>query len=186
MGNTTRLVASLFMLAFWMVAYAQDNEVTGDSKKKYELCPEFTLRGSLGFFNGDHRISGAVNINGKRSVGLMLGHHLCYLDHVPADIDAIVTTLFYRRYFHLGKRKICAFYIDAYAGVSWIYKVTGNRYEVDETGETKPIVDSEPGDVVPILGLQPGFRVRCYKNLHIFLGPSIATDLIGAHIGIGF
>ncbi len=185
MKNTTRVVVCFSMLIFATLTYAQNNEVTDVAKKKYELRPEFTLRGSLGFFNGDHRISGAVNINGKRSVGLMLGHHLCYLDHVPADIDAIVTTLFYRRYFHLGKRKICAFYIDAYAGVGWIYKVTGNRYEVDETGEMKPIVDSEPGDAELILGLQPGFRVRCYKNFHIFLGPSIATDCIGVHLGIG-
>jgi hypothetical protein len=28
--------------------------------------------------------------------------------------------------------------------------------------------------------------VRCYKNLHLFLGPTIATDCIGAHLGIGF
>ena len=187
MRSTVRLVASLFMLTFWATIYAQNNEVAGETKKKYELRPEFTLRGSLGLFNSDHRISGGVNINGKRTAGLMLGHHHTYYDHVPGDLDAIVTALFYRRYFHLGKRKICAFYIDAYAGAGWIYKVTGNRYEViNEEGEERLMIDEEPGDVVPILGLQPGFRVRCYKNLHIFLGPSIATDLIGAHIGIGF
>ena len=28
--------------------------------------------------------------------------------------------------------------------------------------------------------------VRCYKNLHLFLGPTIATDCFGLHLGIGF
>ena len=31
-----------------------------------------------------------------------------------------------------------------------------------------------------------GIRVRCYKNLHLFMGPTIATDCIGLHLGIGF
>ena len=28
--------------------------------------------------------------------------------------------------------------------------------------------------------------VRFYKNLHLFLGPTIATDCLGLHLGIGF
>ena len=30
-----------------------------------------------------------------------------------------------------------------------------------------------------ITGWQPGIRVRCYKNLHLFLGPTNATDFLG-------
>ncbi len=30
------------------------------------------------------------------------------------------------------------------------------------------------------------YRIRYYKNLHIFLGPSIATDSLGVHLDIGF
>ena len=53
-------------------------------------------------------------------------------------------------------------------------------------GATPELTKYTPaGDAELILGLQPGFRVRCYKNFHIFLGPSIATDCIGVHLGIG-
>lgn len=180
MKHSSRFFTCLFMFIFTVAAYAQENEAAVAKEKKYELRPEFTLRGSLGLFNSDHRISGGVNINGKRTAGLMLGHHYTYYDHVPGDLDAIITALFYRRYFHLGKRKICAFYVDAYAGVGVVYKVTGNEYREDGT----PII-AEPGEVIPIFGLQPGFRIRCYRNLHLFFGPSIATDCIGVHIGIG-
>ena len=30
------------------------------------------------------------------------------------------------------------------------------------------------------------YWVRFYKNLHLFLGPTIATDCLGLHLGIGF
>ena len=187
MRNITRFAACLLMLAATATVNAQENNAADAVEKKYDLRPEFTLRGSLGFFNSDHRVSGGVCINGKRTAGLMIGHHNSYIDHAPADIDAIVTTLFYRRYFHLGKRKICAFYLDAYAGAAWVYKVTGTRYEIiNEEGDIRPIIDEEPGYAVPVFGLQPGFRVRFYRNIHLFLGPSIATDCIGVHIGIGF
>lgn len=187
MRNITRFAACLLMLAATATVHAQENNAADAVEKKYDLRPEFTLRGSLGFFNSDHRISGGVCINGKRTFGIMLGQHSTYLDHVPGDIYSIITSLYYRNYYHLGKRKICAFYLDAYAGAAWVYKVIGNSYEINyETGQKEPSIKTKPGDAVFIAGLQPGFRVRCYHNLHLFFGPSIATDCIGVHIGIGF
>jgi hypothetical protein len=182
MKNTSRFLTALFfMLASAGIVYAQEN-----AEKKYDLRPEFTLRGTLGFFNSNHRVTGGVSINGKSTVGLMLGHHESYRDDIPCDIHLINTALYCRRYFHLGKQKRFAFYIDAYAGAGWVYKVNGNRYETNhETGKEEPLIETKPGDVFFIAGLQPGFRVRCYRNLHIFIGPSIGTDCIGAHIGIG-
>ena len=187
MRNVTKIVTCLLMLAATATVNAQENKAADAVEKKYDLRPEFTLRGSLGFFNSDHRVSGGVCINNKRTFGIMLGQHSTYLDHVPGDIYSIITSLYYRNYYHLGKRKICAFYLDAYAGAAWVYKVTGTRYEIiNEEGDIRPIIDEEPGDAIPVFGLQPGFRVRFYRNIHLFLGPSIATDCIGVHIGIGF
>ena len=48
------------------------------------------------------------------------------------------------------------------------------------------MIDQKAGDVVPVLGLQPGLMIRLYRNMHISLGPSIATDCVGVHFGIGF
>lgn len=33
---------------------------------------------------------------------------------------------------------------------------------------------------------QPGIRFRFWKNLHLFLGPTISTNTIGIHLGVGF
>ena len=51
---------------------------------------------------------------------------------------------------------------------------------------TKGIHYAHKSDVLFVGGWQPGIRVRCYKNLHIFLGPTLATDCLGLHLGIGF
>ena len=183
----TRLLVCIIMMTYAVTSNAQYDNTRTIKGKKDKLRSEFTLRGSLGIYNSDHRVSWGVRINEKHTIGFMVGMHNTYIDHAPGDIYAINTSAFYRRYFHLDQRKICAFYIDAYAGIGWVYKVTGNRYEViNKEGDKMILIDEEPGDAIPILGLQPGFRVRCYKNLHFFFGPSIATDCIGAHIGIGF
>ena len=176
------LSAIMFMAVSDCYAQTSGDDATAEyAKKKYDLRPEFTARGYMGFYNNGYRISGGVNINDKRTVGLMLGYHGSYHDYAPGDVYSITTALYYRRYFHLGKRKKCAFYIDAYAGAGWVYKV--DEWFAD--GAEKQI-DEEPGDALFVAGIQPGFRVCLYKNLHIFLGPSIATDCIGVHLGIGF
>lgn len=48
------------------------------------------------------------------------------------------------------------------------------------------MIKENVGDMIFIGGWQPGIRVRCYKNLHLFIGPTIDTECLGAHLGIGF
>ena len=179
-----RILGFFFFSFFIFSAYAQTDgrEIATETVgKKYNIRPEFTARVAAGF-DAHYKISGGVNINGKRVVGLMLG----YYDSASSDEvgmmvgeQSITANLFYRRYFHLGKRQVCAFYIDVYAGAYFVFNVD---YPVPESNKYL----SKPGDVGLVLGLQPGFRVRLYRNLHVFLGPSIATDCFGVHVGIGF
>ena len=87
---------------------------------------------------------------------------------------------------HFGRRKIFAFYSDLYAGAAWIYGIDGKYHSNLETGEQREVINGDVGDVLFVGGWQPGIRVRFYKNLHLFLGPTIATDCLGLHLGIGF
>lgn len=48
------------------------------------------------------------------------------------------------------------------------------------------MIKENVGDMIFIGGWQPGIRVRCYKNLHLFIGPTLAAECLGAHLGIGF
>ena len=169
-----RILLSFLLLVSVAGVYAQ-------AERKYELRPEFTARGYVGFYNNGCRVSGGVNIDGKRSAGLMLGYHDSYHDDAPGDVYSIVTALYYRRYFPFGKHGGFAFYVDAYAGAGWVYKVDE---VVPDGGES--MIDQKAGDVEPVLGLQPGLRIRLYRNVHISLGPSIATDCVGVHFGVGF
>ena len=171
-----RILGFLLCTILAMGAYAQTDggEITTSTvEKKYDLRSEFTARATAQFFQSDYTLSGGVNVNNKNTFGLMLGYKEVYDDATPADIHAITTSLYYRRYFHLGKRKICAFYIDAYAGAGWVYKVKGCTD------------DYKPGNCGFVFGLEPGFRVRLYKNLHLFLGPTISLGNFGIHLGIG-
>ena len=63
--------------------------------------------------------------------------------------------------------------------MGWVYKINGPSENIDEVCE-------KVGNIL-FEGLwQPGFRVRFYKNIHVFFGPTLATDCIGVHWGIGF
>ena len=88
-----RFLLYLFLLVS-LCTYAQD-------ERKHELSSEFTACGYAGFFNNGYRVSGGVNIDGKRSAGLMLGYHDSYHDDAPGDVYSIVTALYYRRFFPL-------------------------------------------------------------------------------------
>lgn len=39
------------------------------------------------------------------------------------------------------------------------------------------------GGICPVYALQ---TLQLYRNLHLFLGPTFATDRIGLHLGVGF
>ena len=148
--------------------------------------PEVTLRGNVGIFTGGTVLSGGVRIDEKRTLGLMVGEQSVYLDAEPATIDYITTALSFRRYFHLGARQRFAFYSDLSIGAGWVYRVEQSYWVDPATGEWYGGVDDEPGDAYPFISWQPGIRVRCYKNAHIFLGPTIGTNCMGVHLGIGF
>ena len=151
-----------------------------------EWKPEFTLRYYTGLITTGPMLTGGVKVDEKRTFALFVGQGDTYLDYAPGDLYFISTGLSFRRYWHLGKRKIFAFYSDLYAGAGWIYKIGGKYHGNAETGEQWEVIDDNVGDVLFVGGWQPGIRVRCYRNLHVFLGPTIATDCLGLHLGIGF
>lgn len=186
MKSSLMVVALCFSLLVPCLASAQETKSEGVSgwanEWKYafskagvkEWKPEFTLRYQTGLWTSGPVLSGGVRVDEKRTFGLMLGHGDTYIDAAPADLYSINAALMFRRYWHLGAQKRFAIYGDFYAGCGWIYKING-EYNEDNVGDPRLI-----------LGIQPGVRVRCYKNLHVFLGPTIATDYIGLHVGIGF
>lgn len=151
-----------------------------------EWKPEFTLRYYTGLMTSGPMLTGGVRIDGKRSFALFVGQGDTYLDYAPGDLYSIRAGISFRRYWHLGKRKIFALYSDLYAGAGWIYKINGIYHVNSETGEQRKVIDENVGDMLFVGGWQPGIRIRCYRNLHIFLGPAIATDCLGLHLGVGF
>ena len=151
-----------------------------------EWKPEFTLRAAAGFYTTSYKLTGGVRIDEKRSFSLFAAQGNTYRDHAPGSLETIRAGLNFRRYWHLGKRKIFAIYSDLYTGGAWIYKVDGKYHYYSETGERTEVIEEDAGDAFFIVGWQPGIRIRCYRNLHLFLGPTLATDCLGLHLGIGF
>ena len=91
-----------------------------------------------------------------------------------------------RRYFHFAQKDIVALYIDFAVGAGYVYKMDGGYMVNLETGETVKTTDYDKGDVLFAATFQPGVRFRFWKNLHLFLGPTISTDTVGLHLGLGF
>ena len=151
-----------------------------------EWKPEFTLRYYSGFTTTGPMLTGGVRVDEKRTFAIFVSQGDTYLDYAPGDLYSISAGLNFRRYWHIGKRKTFAFYSDLYAGAGWIYKIDGKYHKNTATEEEWEVIEDNVGDVRFVAGWQPGFRVRCYKNLHLFLGPTIATDCLGLHLGIGF
>ena len=175
------IVLSILLLAGATVSAQETME---EDVKNWK--PEFTFRLYTGFTSTGPMFTGGVRVNEKRTFALFVGHGDTYLDYAPGFLYFINAGLNYRRYWHLGQRKIFAFYSDLYAGAERIYKISGKYYFYPETGEQIEVIEDNVGDVLFVGGWQPGIRVRCYKNLHLFLGPTIATNCLGLHLGIGF
>ena len=150
---------------------------------------EFTVRGNLGIYAGGFAVTGGVRIDEKRTLGLMVGKNVNVytVTHGYTDVNSFSAALYGRRYFHLGERKIFSFYSDLALGAAVVTDIEG-AYWVDPVDGTTKMDDIsvEKGDVQFYLSWQPGIRVRCYKNLHIFLGPTLSTHCLGVHLGIGF
>ena len=146
--------------------------------------PEFTLREYSGLVTSGPFVTGGVRINGRRTLGLALWQGETYIDAVPGNFYTVFAGLYTRRYFHLGKRDIVAFYSDLTFGGGYIYKIEGGCYDID-TGEVYREMDEKPGDMYVAFSWQPGIRFRIWRNIHIFLGPTIGTYSLGVHLGFG-
>ncbi|MBO7286857.1 MAG: hypothetical protein J6U85_01370 [Bacteroidales bacterium] len=189
-----RLIITLFICLFSAsgIVNAQVNQSRWANEWRYafskegmkEWRPEFTLKRSGGFFTDRRMLTGGVRVDEKRSFALYLGQGNQWIDHAPAHVFSIRTGVSFRRYWHLGARKTFAFYNDLSVGIGWVYKIDGGYHETPD-GEIYSISE-EIGDMLFEVLWQPGFRVRFYKNIHMFFGPTLATDCIGIHFGVGF
>ena len=168
---------------------AQSIKESFSAEGRENWVSEFTLRGNLGFFAGGFAATGGVRIDEKRTLGLMVGKNVNVytVNHGYTDVYSYSVALYGRRYFHLGERKIFSFYSDLALGAAFVTGMEG-AYWVDPVDGTtkKDDIDVERGDVQFYVSFQPGMRVRFYKNLHLFLGPTLSTHCLGIHLGFGF
>ena len=185
-NSLSKAIACAALLMSFSTMSAQSLEESFSAEGRQEWKPEVTVRGNVGIYTGGAVLSGGVRIDNKRTLGLMLGEQSVYYDAEPATTSYITTAVFFRRYYHLGERQRFAFYSDLSVGAAWVYEVEQSYWIDPTTGTSYGGVDDEPGDVYPFISWQPGIRVRCYKNAHIFLGPTIGTNCMGVHLGIGF
>lgn len=157
---------------------------SAEGRKAWE--PEFTARLYAGFVTEGPAVTAGVRIDDKRTMGLMVWQGKTYIDAAPADIYSVSAGLYMRRYFHIGKKGIVALYSDFAVGAGYIYKVDGKYWVNTETGEKTERVYETPGDVEFAATWQPGIRFRFWRNVHLFLGPTISTNTVGFHLGVGF
>ena len=188
-----RLVISLFMCLVFTSSMVNAQEMNNENHSgwasgwKYafskdgmkEWKPEFTLRNTGGLFTSGPILTGGVRVDEKRSFALFLGQGDTWVDADPASIYSVRTGVAFRRYWHFGKRKTFAFYSDLFVGMGWIYKI-------DRPDELCHAYHANVGEAMFVGSWQPGVRIRFYKNIHVFLGPLLATDSVGLHFGIGF
>lgn len=175
-------------------AQAIEGNAASDSEKKVSPFsaegrkawkPEFTIRQYAGLVTSGPFLTGGVRISEKRTLGLALWQGHTYVDAVPGNFDAVYAGLYTRRYSRHGKKNVVAFYSDLTFGCSYIYQVSGSRY-AEPDGDDYCGMDEKPGDMSLQIAWQPGIRFRIWRNLHIFLGPTISSYTLGAHLGVGF
>ena len=173
--------------------FADDAKVWADGWKhafsqegRQNWKPEFTARLYAGFVTEGPAITGGVRIDDKRTFGLMVWQGKTWIDAAPASVYSLSGGLYMRRYFHLGQKDIVALYCDLAIGAGYVYKMNGGFMTNTETGETVKTTDYSKGDVLFAATLQPGVRFRFWKNLHLFLGPTVSTNTVGLHLGVGF
>lgn len=162
------LVAALALLLA-LPAFGQETET------RKALRPEFTVRMNAGIPYG-YAITGGVRLNDNLTLGLMAWKGYAHNDAVPARIHSTTACAYMRYYFH-GSKDVVAIYSDLNAGARFINKVDGYYRPEDK--------HPNPGDIEFAYSWQPGIRIRFYRNLHLFLGPTIG-DSIGLHLGLGF
>lgn len=115
----------------------------------------------------------------------MIGQSDIYIDAAPGNIYHINAGAFCRRYFHVGALDAISFYAGLSAGVSYIDEVAG-KYRYGYAGELTEVIFENPGDVSLFMAFEPGVKVKLFRNFHLFLGPTLSTQTMGMHVGIGF
>ena len=181
------IAASLLLASSSLSAQGIKESFSAEGRENWES--EFTVRGNLGIYAGGFAVTGGVRIDEKRTLGLMAGKNVNVytVTHGYTDVNSFSAALYGRRYFHLGERKIFSFYTDFAFGSAFVTDLEG-AYWVDPVDGTtkKEDISVDKGDVQFYISLQPGMRVRFYKNLHLFLGPTLSSHCLGVHLGIGF
>ena len=179
----------VFMLLPLISAQAQSIKESFSVEGRENWKPEVTVRGNLGIYAGGFAVTGGVRIDEKRTLGLMVGKNVNVytVNHGYMDVYSYSAALYGRRYFHLGERKIFSFYSDLALGAAVVTGMEG-AYWVDPIDGTTKMddIDVERGDVQLYVSFQPGMRVRFYKNIHLFLGPTLSSHCLGVHLGLGF
>ena len=181
------LVALMLMASSSLSAQSLKESFSAQGRENWES--EFTVRGNLGIYAGGFAVTGGVRIDEKRTLGLMVGKNVNVytIEHGYANINSVSAALYGRRYLHLGERKIFSLYSDLALGAAVVTGMEGAYWVAPVDGTTKKDdIDVERGDVQFYVSFQPGMRVRFYKNLHLFLGPTLSTHCLGIHLGFGF
>ena len=158
---------------------------TFSSEGRKEWKPEFTARICMGLPTGGYAFTGGVRINNNHTFGAMVTWKSTYIDAAPADIYHHFAGFYWRGYLHLGRKDIISLYSDVSLGWDYTYRVNGKYWERD--GEQIEAVSASPGDIWFVAAWQPGIKIRFWKNIHIFLGPTFSKEIaFGLHFGVGF
>ena len=182
------LTSSAQTMADDIKVWAEDWKYAFSAERRQAWKPEFTARVYAGFVTEGPAITGGVRVDDKRTLGLMVWQGKTYIDAAPGTVYNVSAGLYMRRYFHLGKKDIVALYSDFAVGAGYVYKVNGKYWENTETGEKTEMIEDSPGDIIFAASWQPGIRIRFrfWRNVHLFLGPTISTNTVGLHLGVGF
>ena len=181
------IMALVLLMASSLSAQSIKESFSAEGRENWK--PEVTVRGNLGIYAGGFAVTGGVRIDEKRTLGLMVGKNVNVytVRHGYADVNSFSAALYGRRYLHLGERKIFSFYSDLALGAAVVTGMEGAYWVNPVDGTTKKDdIDVEKGDVQPYFSWQPGMRVRFYKNIHLFLGPTLSSHCLGVHLGLGF
>lgn len=183
------IACAAFLLIPFSTISAQSIKESFSAEGRKAWKPEVTVRGNLGIYAGGFAVTGGARIDEKRTLGLMVGKNVNVytVTHGYTDVNSFSAAVYGRRYFHLGERKIFSFYSDLALGAAFVTDMEG-AYWVDPVDGTtkKEDICVEKGDVQFYISWQPGMRVRFYKNLHLFLGPTLSSHCLGVHLGLGF
>lgn len=188
--NVLKTIACAVIMVFSLTSVqAQSIKESFSAEGRENWKSEVTVRGNLGIYASGFAVTGGVRIDEKRTLGLMAGKNVNVytVTHGYTDVNSFSAALYGRRYFHLGERKIFSFYSDLALGAAFVTDLEG-AYWVDPVDGTTKMddIDVERGDVQLYVSFQPGMRVRFYKNIHLFLGPTLSSHCLGVHLGLGF